>query len=66
MTRHFAGREGQFVTSRHLAERLAREVMSDVALRVSPLGEDGFRVAGRGEMHLSILIEKMRREGMNP
>jgi GTP-binding protein len=60
----FAGREGQFVTSRHLAERLAREVMSDVALRVSPLGEGmGFQVAGRGEMHLSILIEKMRREG---
>ncbi len=60
----FAGREGQYVTSRHLAERLAREIMSDVALRISPLGEGmGFQVAGRGELHLSILIEKMRREG---
>ncbi|HQC53689.1 MAG TPA: translational GTPase TypA, partial [Lentisphaeria bacterium] len=60
----FAGREGQYVTSRHLAERLAREVMSDVALRISPLGEGmGYQVAGRGELHLSILIEKMRREG---
>jgi GTP-binding protein len=60
----FAGREGQFVTSRHLAERLSREIMSDVALQVTPLGEGmGFQVAGRGELHLSILIEKMRREG---
>jgi GTP-binding protein len=60
----FAGREGQFVTSRHLADRLFRETMSDVALHVSPLDEGmGFRVAGRGELHLSILIEKMRREG---
>ncbi len=60
----FAGREGQFVTSRHLADRLTRETMSDVALQVSPLDVGmGFRVAGRGELHLSILIEKMRREG---
>ena len=60
----FAGKDGQFVTSRHLAERLFRETMSDVALQVTPLGEGmGFRVAGRGELHLSILIEEMRREG---
>ncbi|MGN0880406.1 MAG: translational GTPase TypA [Oligosphaeraceae bacterium] len=60
----FSGREGTFVTSRHLAERLAREIMSDVALQVEPLGEGmGFKVSGRGELHLSILIEKMRREG---
>ncbi|MFA6930426.1 MAG: translational GTPase TypA [Lentisphaeria bacterium] len=60
----FAGREGQFVTSRHLADRLNRETISDVALQVSPLDVGmGFRVAGRGELHLSILIEKMRREG---
>lgn len=60
----FAGREGQFVTSRHLADRLAKEIMADVALQVTPLGESmGFQVAGRGELHLSILIEKMRREG---
>ena len=60
----FAGRDGQYVTSRHLAERLVRETMSDVALQVTPLGEGmGFRVAGRGELHLSILIEEMRRGG---
>ncbi|MFA6723645.1 MAG: translational GTPase TypA [Lentisphaeria bacterium] len=60
----FAGREGQYVTSRHIAERLHREVMADVALQVSALSSgQGFRVAGRGELHLSILIEKMRREG---
>ena len=60
----FAGREGQFVTSRHLAERLARETMADVALQVVPNEEGmGFQVSGRGELHLSILIEKMRREG---
>ncbi len=60
----FAGREGEFCTSRHLADRLSREIMADVALQVTPLGEGmGFRVAGRGELHLSILIEKMRREG---
>ena len=60
----FAGRDGQYVTSRHLAERLFRETMSDVALQVTPLGEGmGFRVAGRGELHLAILIEEMRRGG---
>ncbi len=60
----FAGREGTYVTSRHLRERLLRETLSDAALRVKPLGEGmGFEVAGRGELHLSILIERMRREG---
>ena len=60
----FAGKEGKFVTSRHLRERLYRELLRDVSLRVSD-GDttDCFRVAGRGEMHLSILIENMRREG---
>ena len=60
----FAGRDGKFVTSRHLSERLDREILADVALKVEPL-EDmvGFKVSGRGELHLSILIEKMRREG---
>ncbi len=60
----FTGRDGQFVTSRHLDERLRREVLSDVALTVEPLFDiAGFKVSGRGELHLSILIEKMRREG---
>ncbi len=60
----FAGREGRFVTSRQLRDRLYRETLSDVALQVSDLAsEAGFRVCGRGELHLSILIEKMRREG---
>lgn len=60
----FAGREGKFVTSRQLRERLHRELLKDVSLRVSE-GEhtDSFKVAGRGEMHISILIETMRREG---
>ncbi len=60
----FAGKEGKFVTSRQLRDRLYRELLKDVSLRVSD-GEttDSFRVAGRGEMHLSILIENMRREG---
>ena len=63
-TSPLAGKEGKFVTSRQLRERLYREVMRDVSLRVSD-GDttDEFRVAGRGEMHLSILIENMRREG---
>lgn len=60
----FAGLDGKFVTSRHLEERLNRETLADVALRVEPLTEAvGFQVSGRGELHLSILIEKMRREG---
>ena len=60
----FAGKEGKLVTSRQLRERLYKELLRDVSLRVSD-GEttDSFRVAGRGEMHLSILIENMRREG---
>ena len=60
----FAGREGQFVTSRHLRNRLYREVETDVSLRVRD-GDtpDQFEVCGRGELHLSILIETMRREG---
>ena len=60
----FAGKEGKYVTSRQLRERLYKELLKDVSLRVSD-GEttDCFKVAGRGEMHLSILIEIMRREG---
>ncbi|MBE6621893.1 MAG: translational GTPase TypA [Ruminococcaceae bacterium] len=60
----FAGREGKFVTSRQIRERLYRELLKDVSLRVED-GEttDSFKVAGRGEMHLSILVETMRREG---
>ncbi len=61
----FAGREGKFVTSRQLRDRLYRETLKDVALRVTddPDAMDSFIVAGRGEMHMSILIETMRREG---
>ncbi len=60
----FAGKEGKFVTSRQLRDRLMRELLKDVSLRVEE-GEttDSFKVAGRGEMHISILIETMRREG---
>jgi GTP-binding protein len=59
-----AGREGKFVTARHLRERLYRELLRDVSLRVSDTDStEAFQVAGRGEMHLSILIETMRREG---
>lgn len=60
----FAGREGKFVTSRQLRDRLFKELLKDVSLRVTETDStDAFRVAGRGEMHLSILIENMRREG---
>jgi GTP-binding protein len=59
----FYGQDGQYVTSRHLRERLFKETERDVALRVEEAGGDAFRVSGRGVLHLSILIETMRREG---
>ncbi len=60
----FAGQEGKYVTSRQIRERLERELVHNVALRVEDTGDpDKFRVSGRGELHLSILIETMRREG---
>lgn len=60
----FAGKEGKFVTSRQLRDRLFRELLKDVSLRVKEAeNTDSFKVSGRGEMHLSILIENMRREG---
>jgi len=63
-TSPFAGREGRFVTSRQLRERLTRETMSNVALRVEDTADpDVFLVSGRGELHLTILLENMRREG---
>jgi GTP-binding protein len=63
-TSPLAGREGKYVTSRQLRERLARETMSNVALRVEETGDaDVFLVSGRGELHLGILLENMRREG---
>ena len=62
-TSPFAGREGRYVTSRHLRDRLKREVQTNVSLRVEELRPDEFEVSGRGELHLSILLETMRREG---
>ena len=60
----FAGKEGKFVTSRHLRDRLMRELNTDVSLRVEETDNmDSFKVSGRGELHLSVLIENMRREG---
>src|SRR5439155_4360772 len=58
-----AGREGKFVTSRHLRERLQRELRKNISIRVEELGPDTFKVAARGELQLAILIETMRREG---
>ena len=62
-TSPFAGKEGKYVTSRHLYDRLMREVQINVSLRVEELRPDEFEVSGRGELHLSILLETMRREG---
>ena len=60
----FAGKEGKFVTNRHIRERLEREIQTNVGLLVETLsGVEGFKVSGRGELHLSILLENMRREG---
>ncbi|MBB5232732.1 translational GTPase TypA [Deinococcus budaensis] len=62
-TSPFAGKEGKYVTSRHLNDRLKREVMTNVSLKVEEIRPDEFKVSGRGELHLSILLETMRREG---
>ncbi|MDD7793329.1 translational GTPase TypA [Clostridium sp. 'White wine YQ'] len=59
----FAGREGEFITSRHLRDRLFKELETNVSLKVVELSPDCFEVSGRGELHLAILIETMRREG---
>ena len=62
-TSPFAGREGQFVTSRNLKERLEKELLTNVSIRVEPITPDTFKVMGRGELQLAIIIEMMRREG---
>ncbi len=62
-TSPFAGREGKYVTSRNIWDRLQQELKHNVALRVEQVGAESFRVSGRGELHLSVLIENMRREG---
>src|SRR5207248_7903155 len=63
-TSPFSGREGSYVTSRNLRDRLAKELLTNVSLRVEDSGStDSFKVLGRGELQLSILIEMMRREG---
>jgi GTP-binding protein len=59
----FCGREGTYVTSRNVGDRLVKETFSDVALRVEPIGPDEWKVSGRGLLHLGILLENMRREG---
>ncbi|MCE4956904.1 translational GTPase TypA [Macrococcoides caseolyticum] len=59
----FAGKEGKFVTARNIQDRLEAQLETDVSLRVEPVGPDSWTVSGRGELHLSILIENMRREG---
>ena len=62
-TSPFAGKEGKYITSRHLRDRLMREIHTNVSLRVEELRPEEFEVSGRGELHLSILLETMRREG---
>ena len=63
-TSPFCGKEGKFVTSRQILDRLNKELVHNVALRVEETEDaDAFRVSGRGELHLSVLIENMRREG---
>src|SRR6516225_964746 len=62
-TSPFAGREGQYVTSRNLRDRLDKELLTNVSIKVEELGHDTFKVMGRGELQLAILIEMMRREG---
>ena len=60
----FAGKEGKFLTSRQIRDRLEKELQHNVALKVEDTGDpDKFKVSGRGELHLSVLIETMRREG---